>query len=111
MPDRRPSPVQRVPEAAMKPCFCGGIVMPWIDRLFPNVDVSPTEPGNLLYQPVARLRHQLVLAAGPELTPMGDGSRHAAAGRLNGVLTDRLRIYRRQVAMPEDDFGIVVNER
>ncbi len=95
----------------MEPGFPGGVVVVRLDRFLTDVDVPATETGNLLCQAVARLRHELVLATGPELIAMGDGPRHAPAGRLNGVLTDRLCVERRQFAMPVNDLGIALDDR
>ena len=92
-------------EAAVKPRFAFGVIVARVDSLLVDVGVTSTQPDNLLSQPIARLRHQVVLAALPVLIAVGEGPLHPGARRFHRVRTNRLGSERRQIAMPIDDLG------
>src|SRR6187455_2494947 len=58
------------------------------------------EAGDFLLEASMSLRHEIRVAAGPELVSMRQRTRHAAARGLHHVLAQGLRRQRREVAVP-----------
>ena len=65
--------------------------------------VLAPEAGDFLPQPIVGLRHEIVIAAMPELVAVQKVALHPVAGRFDHVFAERLGVDRRQFAMPEDD--------
>ena len=86
----------------MQPGFSGGCIVPAVDGFIEHVRAIAAEPGHLLRQPLSGLGHQVLAAALPQLIAMSHGSWHAFACSFEDMLAHRLRIERRQLAMPID---------
>jgi hypothetical protein len=64
---------------------------------------------DLLLQPGTRLKHQIVIAAVPQLVPMGERPGHTLTHCLDRVLTGHLGVHWRKFLPPINDLGIVAS--
>jgi hypothetical protein len=78
-----------------------------LNGFIPDMGVVTPQPHNLLLQSGAGLTHQVVVAAVPQLIPMGECPGHTVTHGLDRILTDHLGIEWRQFLPPIDDFRII----
>src|SRR5688572_5608230 len=88
-------PRQGVGEASPQPGLTSCVVAPAVNRFLQHVGEVATQPGNLLLEPDACLRHQVGVALIPDFVAMRQRARHTLACRLDHVLSDGLGLERR----------------